>query len=309
MENRVISFTVTSFIIGLLILAGPAQGFSLNIDLDDNSPEKGQVIKFDVSVDVEAGEIVNIDELNLKLEGPENVICRFGVGGNIIGSCKGISISRIQSLSFGYGYGYGYNFGYGYGYAGEGELSYLISLDTTTYETGLYETELNVKIGNNTFSEQGEDLNINSAVNVVSNQDSGGGGGGNNRCYTQWVCGEWGACVNGQQTRVCEKEVNYCSSTVIPEQVRSCSVDFLAGETGSDGSMENGDSNAANSGNDEGSDELGENIDLSETEISWITGAVSGVMNSLSNWKVGIAAFFVFTLLIVGLVSYLRRRY
>ena len=74
MENRVISFTVTSFIIGLLILAGPAQGFSLNIDLDDNSPEKGQVIKFDVSVDVEAGEIVNIDELNLKLEGPENVI-------------------------------------------------------------------------------------------------------------------------------------------------------------------------------------------------------------------------------------------
>ncbi len=63
-------------------------------------------------------------------------------------------------------------------------------------------------------------------VNAVS---SGGGGGGGGGCLTNWICSEWSVCSNGEQTRTCQKEKNYCSArTVKPALTQSCTITAVA---------------------------------------------------------------------------------
>jgi hypothetical protein len=58
-------------------------------------------------------------------------------------------------------------------------------------------------------------------VPVVETSSSGGGGGGggssstikksgDGSCLTEWVCSDWSACIEGEQTRECNKKVEYC---------------------------------------------------------------------------------------------------
>jgi len=50
----------------------------------------------------------------------------------------------------------------------------------------------------------------------------GGGGGGGSSCTPSWSCGQWGNCVDGEQTRTCT-DVNSCGKTTgKPAVKQSC---------------------------------------------------------------------------------------
>lgn len=165
--NSGIALVLTMGIILLLLIAGPAQAFVLGIEADTDTANIGDIVNFEVSVKIEAGDgVLPVNDLTLILDGPIIRSCLFDVSGSILSGCIGInSITRLDSTSFGYGYspsfGYGYGYGYGYGNS-NGELKYKIELDTTNYPVGTYTTELKVSIGNNVFSQSGDDLTIKS---------------------------------------------------------------------------------------------------------------------------------------------------
>jgi hypothetical protein len=54
---------------------------------------------------------------------------------------------------------------------------------------------------------------------VVEEEAEGTSGGGG--CLTTWNCDEWNNCINGQQTRDCTKEIEYCYAEEI-ETTRNC---------------------------------------------------------------------------------------
>jgi len=161
---RAISFFITAFVILLLVFSGPAEAFSISLDIPDTSTEKGGINVFTGEVNIQSGENLPIEYLELQLDGPESVNCKFNVNGSIISGCKGIAIQQISTTGYGYGYGYGeygygYSFGYGYGYT-QGKLKYEFTLNTSDYATGDYDTGLNVIVDGKTFSESGDAITI-----------------------------------------------------------------------------------------------------------------------------------------------------
>jgi hypothetical protein len=286
-KTKSIAGILTVMVIALLIIAGPVQGFSLGLSLDDNYVDKGEEVVFTAEIDIASGENLPVDYLVLRLSGPENVDCRFNVDGSIISGCKGITIVANNNANYGYGYGYGYNqgnhyfgYGYGYGYGVSGsKLSYTITLDTSNYNTGIYNTELEAKIGSEFFTKTGDDLRINHVY-------EGNGNGGNNDdegCRTKYRCTEWSECsVNGYQNRLCEKVRPICYAGETPEIVRSCT----PGETD-----EGTGSGEINVGNDP------------EFSNSGITGAAIGSDGRTSGAKAFSILGIVLIVLILGLVT------
>ncbi|MBU0466392.1 MAG: hypothetical protein KJ718_01840 [Nanoarchaeota archaeon] len=286
-KNKTTAFLLSAFIIAMLILAGPAQGFSLNLTLDNQNPAQGNIITFTAEITIPAGEQLPIDFLNLELTGPETQTCKFTPQGQIIEGCKDITITPSQDANFGYGYGYnyfgfgygyGYNFGYGYGYE-SGKLKYKITLNTANYQIGDYTTELKVKIQNNEFSEQGPGFTI--------HQVSSGGGG----CRTAWQCTEWSKCTDGIQTRTCEKVKINCYADPAPEQTMTCTTESetLAGQN-------NQNQNEPIDLNLEQDDEQ-----TKEQFVSRITGAVTGVVSDALNSKKGIIVLIMMVSIVAAL--------
>ncbi len=58
-----------------------------------------------------------------------------------------------------------------------------------------------------------------------------GGGGGGGGCITTWNCTEWGACIDGNQTRTCTKDKAYCADGKKPSLSQSCTSAPLTEET------------------------------------------------------------------------------
>jgi hypothetical protein len=165
------SVLITFIILGLLVLSGPAQAFIISLDITEDIIAKGGSISFIGEIDIETGENLPIENMELFLSGPENVNCLFYPNGTIISGCKGLSIDYLGNASLEYGngygyYGYGYNFGYGYGYM-EGKLTYNFTLNTTDYLFGNYSTKLTSYIDGNDFSKEGDDILIAESVNIT----------------------------------------------------------------------------------------------------------------------------------------------
>ncbi|MBU0466393.1 MAG: hypothetical protein KJ718_01845 [Nanoarchaeota archaeon] len=209
-KSKIFSLLFTAFVIGLLVVTGPVQSFSLDLDLNKIRPEKGETITFTADITIDSGERVPIDFLTLELTGPETQTCKFTPQGQIIEGCKDITVTKLQDSD--YAYGYGYNFGYGYGFT-EGKLSYRIRLDTSDYKTGEYTTELKVKIQNDEFSKKGPKL-------TIKNKS-----GGEPVCYPEWDCDAWSPCIQGLQFRTCYRNLNYCYIEEKPIEERTCSVE------------------------------------------------------------------------------------
>ena len=153
--GKVFTLAASIFIMSILIVAGPAQGFSLTLSLSDTTPTRGEKVKFTALIKIENDENLSVEELTLKLIGPDQIICKFDVSGNLLNTCDGITITRINNQEL----NYGYNLGYGYGFNQE-ELKYEIKLDTSYYRIGAYNTEIEIKVMDSTFTEQGEKLII-----------------------------------------------------------------------------------------------------------------------------------------------------
>ena len=76
---------------------------------------------------------------------------------------------------------------------------------------------------------------------------SGSSGGGS--CYTEWACANWSGCLNGSETRVCEKERASCSiREVKPNETRSCVVEVVAEVPSEAGGAVEGDAEELNAG-------------------------------------------------------------
>jgi hypothetical protein len=295
LKTKGIAGILTVVVIALLIIAGPVQGFSLGLNMNDNSVDKGDNAIFNLEINIESGEGLPVDELVLILDGPEYMECKFDVQGNVISGCKGVvSIVNTKQVSYGYGYnsgnynGYGYYFGYGYGYGYSSgmsnKLSYEVTIDTSDYSTGFYDTEFIAKIGSKEFSKSGDKLKI----NYVYEGNGGSGSGETDGCRTEYRCTEWDTCsINGYQNRLCEKVRPACYAGDTPEILRTCT----PGETGEQGSESGGTINVG-----EGSSSSG------------ITGAAIGSGESraskLINWLVII---FVATVVILVGLLFIRR--
>ncbi|MEK6873961.1 MAG: hypothetical protein AABW91_03875 [Nanoarchaeota archaeon] len=155
MENKlkVVSVIISVSIIILLFVAGPANAFVLGLTINDPVVNKGEIVEFSVSTQIEPEEVLDIDKFVLILNGPEVQECEFDVNGNIISGCKGISIEKLASSNS------SICPGYGYGYC-QGVLEYKIRLDSGEYLGGVYHTNLKMIIGESEFEQQGQDVII-----------------------------------------------------------------------------------------------------------------------------------------------------
>ncbi len=301
-KNKTLAGIITGLVIALLIIAGPVQGFNLGITLSDNRVDKGEDVVFNVELIIESGEGLPVEYLILELDGSEYMECKFSVDGEIISGCKGVkSIVDTKQVSYGYGYGYGkynnygYYFGYGYGYGynygmpgSNGKLSYEITIDTSDYKTGFYNTKFIAKIGDELFSETGDDLKI----NFVYSGNKKSGNSETPGCRTEWRCTEWSDCsINGYQNRLCEKVRVACYAGESPEILRACEVNEIEDE-----------SESGNRVIDVGNQE--------ETGNSGITGAVTGEgVNKPSKLLTWMAVLFVLIILVLlGVLSSKRLR-
>lgn len=147
--KRGIAVTFTLLILIILLLAGPANAVIVSLNVWDTTVEKGSLMHFEAGVEVESGELLQVDYFVLRLIGPEIIECKFHVNGTPISGCNGITIQNISSPSLN-GYGYGFE---------PGDFKFNIALDTSYYSLGKYETYLQVT-GPNSFQERGEDVHI-----------------------------------------------------------------------------------------------------------------------------------------------------
>ena len=156
MKTKLAAGILTVSILIILLLAGPAQAFILGLVIDNPEVDKGEQISFEASVEIESGEVLDIDYLILRLNGPQDVECMFNTDGSIISGCLGMSIQLIESPPYNYGYGFE-----------EGFLKFMITLDTGYYYAGRYTTSVEMQIGNDLIVQEGEDILIKTTVDEL----------------------------------------------------------------------------------------------------------------------------------------------
>lgn len=290
--SKFFAVALTSLVILTLILSGPAQGFTLNLNLNKPLIDSGEIVKFTAEIEIPSGENLPIDEITLTLDGPTPKTCIFDINANNLTSCEGITIAKDSTATTSYGYGYGYfnsapyNFGYGYG-ATNGKLRYIITLDTDSFKAGTYLTNLKVKIGSSMFTQAG----INLVVKEASIHNSGSGS-----CLTVWSCDDWGPCINGVQTRYCEPAINYCYAGDLPTTTQSCqTVENLNAPN----------TIHANAGSNNSQNSTNNTLEAINKLGSKITGAVVGVTDSTGSVIILFLVLCILTLL--GIILVVRR--
>lgn len=220
---KIFGVVVSALVIFLLIASVPAKAFTLNFDVKNNNVEKGQVVLFDVSIDVNSNENLSLSKLVLELNGSTNHICEFSVDGIILSGCNGMKITPVFDYINTSNYGYGY--GYGYGTKLQ-KLSYKIALDTKDYELGSYNTKIRAYVGNEVFSQTGDKVSIGSSSSTDYEND--GFIKVAEKCPVQgaFTCSEWSSCTKGVQTRTCQAAGN-CYYTSAPAEERICVEDIV----------------------------------------------------------------------------------
>ena len=100
MHIRLLAVVTTLLVLFLLIIAGPANAFSLNIFVSNTTPNIGDTVSFTTTLDIESGERLPVEFLTLNLFGPVNISCEFNPDGSVISGCDNIQIQPFASASF-----------------------------------------------------------------------------------------------------------------------------------------------------------------------------------------------------------------
>jgi hypothetical protein len=167
-NSKIVAISITIAIVVIIFYSGPANAIKLGMEIPQKIISIGKSINIISTIQIESGELLQIDYLELKLNGPhnKNIDCKFLSNGTIISGCEDITIKPISlndSSKFGYSYGYRYadslGYGYGYGY-GIGILKYNITIDSDDLSVGNYSTELLVIVGDKTFKFLGDNIKI-----------------------------------------------------------------------------------------------------------------------------------------------------
>ena len=167
-NSKIIAVIITLVIVVIIFYNGPANAVKLGLEIPQKIVSIGKSINIISTIQVESDELLQIDYLELSLNGPHNkhIDCKFLSNGTPISGCKDIKIEPISlndSSKFGYSYGYRYadHLGYGYGYGfGKGFLRYNISIDSDHLSIGNYSTKISVIVGDKTFNFSGDDINV-----------------------------------------------------------------------------------------------------------------------------------------------------
>lgn len=135
---------------------GPAEAFTIGLINSKDDVFNGEIVSMQASVKIEPDETVNIESLILRLKSIDNkneIKCKFSVNGDVIEGCSGMNIVKMNVTQSQYGYGYGYDFN-------NVELNYNITINTTSYASGLYRTSFGL-------ISSGEIISERSGVNLI----------------------------------------------------------------------------------------------------------------------------------------------
>jgi len=154
--TSIVAFIIVAMIFFVLFEAGPAKAVILGLSILDKEVERGEFISFTASVEIESGELLDIDHLVLNLNGPMNEECIFYPNGSIISGCRGMSIVLTSSPNYRFGYGFE-----------PGVLEYQITLDTIDYFGGTYETMLTMVVGSVEYVQKGADITIRVSIDEL----------------------------------------------------------------------------------------------------------------------------------------------
>lgn len=186
----VLAVLLTFFIIILLVLTGPAYALSMNLSSDKTDVKRGESISFDVDLNLDSNQYLDMGSITLVLEGPLHKECVFSKTGSIINGCDGVSSIVLVSKTNG-----SYGYGYGYGYGSFTDVKYRVVINTASYAAGTYITQIKALIGNSLYTKTGNSIVIRSTsgtttfggISSIHNPfDNGiGDGSSGNKVYLQ----------------------------------------------------------------------------------------------------------------------------
>ena len=145
-SSKLVSFGITSIVLVLLIISGPAQAFLLSLNIQNPKVILGETIKLNLSSESEQDENINVQKFTLEISGPKNITCEFDTNAEDLTGCEGITIiktSEDNDSNYGYDYGYSYGYSYDYGYGNSAQiLGYEININTQNYTPGQYKAKI-----------------------------------------------------------------------------------------------------------------------------------------------------------------------
>ncbi len=159
--SKIMGGAIVLGIIAILIFSGPAQAFSISLDIKDTAVEKGGTINIDANIETGNNDAPGeIDNLTFKLKGLNSIECTFYPDGEVISGCEGITIKKISSSNSGYCKEYGYGYGC--------KLSFKISIETGFFDIGTYSTSLVLDSKSKETEINGKEIAINNPKKVCS---------------------------------------------------------------------------------------------------------------------------------------------
>ncbi len=178
-DKRRLAALLLTFIIaaGLVVIPGLQKASALGITIGDPSDDTlGETIVFDITVDIEDGELLPIEEAYLNVDGPGGsfTISELPLGSgdktySTTGGTVEVSATAGSAWGQGYGYrsaewnGYGYDWGDGYGYGGydpgygygfsDTSITYQITWNSPSdWDEGDYDFEASIDADGETFT-------------------------------------------------------------------------------------------------------------------------------------------------------------
>ncbi|MBR9703886.1 hypothetical protein GOV12_00615 [Candidatus Pacearchaeota archaeon] len=168
-NNKFVLSVFVIFILGVIIISGPANAFIGEIIIPFESKEviKGDVIKLNTEIGLEDGDFLDdVILLSFNLRGPEPISrkhrCDFFVNGtikNVGDNCKGINVELMNSSDV-FGYSYSYASCVLSGYSNDCKINYSILIDSNEYFSGEYETEFIINTKGKRIFTSGENIKI-----------------------------------------------------------------------------------------------------------------------------------------------------
>jgi len=148
--NSNILFVIT-LVLFITLSINLSSAFYLNINNSNTKVNPGENTYITTSLTIETNEIVPVDEFILELFGPIDTTCTFLTNTTAISGCENLKIQQLTStttttanLSGNYS-GQEYTWPYNLGYE-PGKLSYNITINTSTFPKGIYESRFRVKM-------------------------------------------------------------------------------------------------------------------------------------------------------------------
>ncbi|MBS3079127.1 hypothetical protein J4218_03325 [Candidatus Pacearchaeota archaeon] len=156
--TKIFALIITLGVLIALLISAPAQAYILSFNISDENVNKGEIVNFTASIQIEPQDRANITSIQLKLMGPLDIICKFKPNGEIIEGCNGIIIQKISNCLLYSGYENDCLSGY---YGNNSDLKYNITYNTSVNFAGLYKTSLVVMSGNSALNSiAGKTLNV-----------------------------------------------------------------------------------------------------------------------------------------------------